>query len=414
MTAPKETILKVDDVWRSYGKNSIVGQKRASQIVWRSLLGLKPKPSDTKMNGIVNVTKGISFELKRGEALGIIGLNGAGKTTLLRLLAGQLMPDRGEITVTGQTGTLIDLTSGIKDGMSGVDNIFLRSAMLGRPRKEIEDKIEEIIAFTELGSAIYSPVAGYSSGMRMRLAFASTVFMNPDLFLVDEVLSVGDFKFRQKCLERIRMLREKSAFVLVTHSMSDVSRFCDKVIVLEKGKIAFSGEPDEAVSFYYEKKEQAASKQKEVAKRYGPLGEFIHNSDSITDVDAQWVDENDNPVEKIRCGEVLELRIRFKTLIPTKRIIIGIPMFGNHDDMLTAFSSDQMGIKIDAEPNKVCEVRIRAENFPLSPGHYNSVIAIHDGPGYLYRQQLPSVEVQRGELPKYWGDFVLPQDWKVT
>lgn len=363
-----------------------------------------------RRDGEVDILKGVSFSLKRGEALGVIGFNGAGKTTLLRMLAGHVLPDQGQVRVRGETGALIDLTAGLKDSMSGLANIFLRSAILGRRRRDVEANVDDIVAFTELGSAIHNPISTYSAGMRMRLAFATTVFMNPDLLLIDEVLSVGDFKFRQKCLERIRALRARSAFVLVSHSMNDISRFCDTVVVLDQGRVTFSGAPDDAIAFYQraaEKKATPAIQQK--ARR--PLGDFIHKSHAIADVSTEWQDGNGQAVESLPTGGRAVLRLRFTPLRRMRNLIVGVPIFSSSDEMLTALSSDQMSTVLDHEPGVPVEVEIEIGSLPLTPGDYRAVIAIVDGPEYLYRQPVDDLIVNRGPLPKYWGEFVMPQQW---
>ena len=409
MTQSSDVILDVNQVWKRYGSTPAVGQGKAARILFDSLLGFGAKGPVTGA-GEQDIIKGLSFSLKRGEALGVIGFNGAGKTTLLRLLAGQLLPDQGQVRVRGTTGAMIDLTSGMKDTMTGRANILLRSAILGRRRKDVEANLEEIIDFTELGDNINSPVSTYSAGMRMRLAFATTVFMNPDLLLADEVLSVGDFRFRQKCLERIRTMRDRSAFVLVSHSMNDISRFCDQVIVLDKGRAAFTGPPDEAIAYYYNESEKRTAPKKTYAEKR-PLGDFIEKTHAVTDVSATWVDENGNETPSFRTGSPMSLKLRFTPLKPFRNLIVGVPIYSSRNEMVTALSSDQMQIRLDHEVGKPCDVQIDIDHLPLSPGNYRPVLTIVDGPEFLYRQPIDPFDVLRGDLPKYWGEFVIAQRW---
>ncbi|WP_428406962.1 ABC transporter ATP-binding protein [Hyphococcus sp.] len=403
-----ELVLSVEDVWKRYASSTAASQKHAGAILWDAFAGFGVQPGKVPP-GEKNVLCGVNFTLRRGEALGVIGFNGSGKTTLLRLLAGHILPDQGQVRIAGETGAMIDLTAGIKDTMTGRANIYLRSAIIGRKREEVAANIEEIISFTELGAAIDAPVYTYSAGMRMRLAFATTVFMNPDLLLVDEVLSVGDFKFRQKCLERIRALRQHSAFVLVSHSMNDISRFCDKVIVLEKGSVVFSGEPDEGIAFYHRAAEKKAPAK---APRMGnELGDFIHKEHALADVFAEWRNSEGAPCDKVTAGGQAFLSLKFTPLRPMRNLIIGVPIFSKRGEMLTALSSDQMQIKLDHEVGAPMEVEIEVSNLPLTPGAYRAVVAIVDGPEFLYRQQIGDITVYRGNLPKYWGDFVMSQKW---
>ena len=211
MWMQSDTVLEVEYLSKLYSRAQGATRQRLARTFGRILLGLSPKPPTNLKKGEFWSLKNVSFSLKRGEALGIIGFNGAGKTTLLRLLAGQLLPDEGEIRILGKVAAMIDLTAGFQMTASGKRNIFLRGAMLGRSQKEITSTYDEIIDFAELGDAIDAPVSTYSSGMLMRLAFSIMVAIGPDVLFIDEILSVGDFRFRQKCLARIRELREKAA-----------------------------------------------------------------------------------------------------------------------------------------------------------------------------------------------------------
>lgn len=177
----------------------------------------------------------INFELKRGECLGLIGANGSGKSTLLRLLAGIFPPDSGEIAVRGRVGALIALGAGFHPHMTGRENIYLNASILGINRKEIAEKVDDIIEFAEIGDFIDAPVSTYSSGMRVRLGFAVATAVKPDLLLIDEVLSVGDAGFRVKCFNRIYEILENTAVIFVSHNMPQVCRICDRLMLLEHG-----------------------------------------------------------------------------------------------------------------------------------------------------------------------------------
>lgn len=196
--------------------------------------------------------QGLTFGVARGEVLGVIGHNGAGKTTLLRVLNGEMSADAGTLEIVGQRSSLIDLTGGFSSIMTGRENIYYRGAHLGFDRAFLRAKEAEIIAFAELDEFIDSPIKGYSSGMLMRLGFAVTVFAEPDVLLVDEILSVGDFLFAQKCMNKINQLRENSAVVIVSHSMETITQFADRALLLDRGEPVFMGRPIEAVEAYYE------------------------------------------------------------------------------------------------------------------------------------------------------------------
>jgi len=195
--------------------------------------------------------KDISFELRRGECLGLIGHNGAGKSTLLKILNGLIKPDAGKVTIKGRVGALIELGAGFNPILTGRENIFNNGAILGFTRKEINAKLEEIIDFAEIREFIDMPVQNYSSGMKVRLGFAVAAQMEPDVLIIDEVLAVGDVGFRGKCMATITKLLERSAVIFVSHSMPQVNRYCTHSILLNNGELEYKGNTEEAISLYY-------------------------------------------------------------------------------------------------------------------------------------------------------------------
>lgn len=197
---------------------------------------------------------GISFSIKRGEVVGLLGLNGSGKSTLLKVIAGVLKPTKGNISVKGSIAPLIELGAGFNPNLSGLENIFLNGYLLGYDKKYIEENIQSIIEFSELGEFIDVPVKNYSSGMKARLGFAVATTVNPNILLVDEVLSVGDFKFQEKCQNRINEMMKNNATVLfVSHSISQVEKLCSRCIWLEKGRVVMDDNAKDVCRAYSKK-----------------------------------------------------------------------------------------------------------------------------------------------------------------
>lgn len=186
--------------------------------------------------------KDVSFELKRGECLGLIGRNGAGKTTLLKMLNGLIKPDTGRIEMRGRVGALIALGAGFNPILTGRENIYTNASVLGLTKKETDAKLDEIIDFAEIGEFLDTPVQNYSSGMAVRLGFAVASSLAPDILLIDEVLAVGDISFTLRCLNRISSILPATAVVFVSHSMQFVSRICTEVVLLDHGQIEYAGE----------------------------------------------------------------------------------------------------------------------------------------------------------------------------
>ena len=194
----------------------------------------------------------VSFELRRGECLGLIGRNGAGKTTLLKLLNGLIKPDEGRIELRGHVGALIALGAGFNPVLTGRENIYVNGSVLGLSKSQIEEKIEGIIDFAELREFIDAPVQSYSSGMHVRLGFAIASALDPDVLLLDEVLAVGDIGFTIKCLNRMREIAPNAAVVFVSHNMQFISSFCTRVLVLEKGRTVLDHrDPAQGIDRYY-------------------------------------------------------------------------------------------------------------------------------------------------------------------
>ncbi|MDQ2772564.1 MAG: ABC transporter ATP-binding protein [Bacteroidota bacterium] len=202
----------------------------------------------------------VSFELRRGEALAIIGDNGAGKSTLLKLLNGLIKPDGGSIRLQGRVGALIELGVGLDPVLTGRENIFLRAALLGVGRAQVLPLLPTIINFTGLGAAIEMPVQFYSSGMTARLAYAVAAHLHPDVLLVDEVLAVGDLDFQRKCLNHMRQyLAGGGSLILVSHQPHHMQAVCQRGLVLEKGQVAFSGAITDALDYYFNHQPPAAT-----------------------------------------------------------------------------------------------------------------------------------------------------------
>jgi ABC-type polysaccharide/polyol phosphate transport system ATPase subunit len=194
--------------------------------------------------------RNISFALKKGGSLGIIGKNGSGKSTLLRVIAGIYLPDEGECTVRGHAG-LLQPGVGFHQELSGQDNIYISAAILGFTKQEIDRIYPDIVEFSELGQFIDAPIKTYSSGMVARLGFAISINLRPDILLFDEVFAVGDESFREKCRSRIHELREDGRTILfVSHNMREIRALCERTIVLEKGRVIFDGPSEEAADFY--------------------------------------------------------------------------------------------------------------------------------------------------------------------
>jgi len=201
------------------------------------------------------VLHNLSCSIYKGESVGIIGRNGAGKSTLMKLIAGVTYPTSGSINVNAKVAPLIELSAGFHHELTGYENIFLNAALLGLHKRETDAIVDQVIAFSELEEYIHVPLKRYSSGMQMRLAFAVVVVTNAPIFLIDEVLAVGDAEFQRKCLRRLTELKQtgEHTIVFVSHDQAAVEGFCERAIWIDQGRIAFDGSPKEAFKQYNKK-----------------------------------------------------------------------------------------------------------------------------------------------------------------
>lgn len=194
--------------------------------------------------------KGIDLKIERGETVGIIGRNGSGKSTMLQVICGISQPTEGSVTIDGRISALLELGAGFNPEFNGRDNIYLSTSIMGLSKEETDARFDQIVKFAEIGEFIDQPVKMYSSGMFVRLAFATAISVDPDILIVDEALAVGDIFFQQKCMEYMKEMMAKKTIVLVSHDMQAVTSLCDRVIVMEGGEKLFDGETLEGISMY--------------------------------------------------------------------------------------------------------------------------------------------------------------------
>ncbi|MBR4447318.1 ABC transporter ATP-binding protein [Methanobrevibacter sp.] len=226
---------------------------------------IKRNKGETKT---VKVLDDISFTVNRGEKLGILGFNGAGKSTLLRIIAGIYEPTEGDITINGKIAPLLELSAGFDKNYSGKDNIYLNGALLSMDKEYLDSKYDEIVEYSELGDYINFPVKNYSKGMKAKLGFSIATLIDPDILIIDEILSVGDIKFRKKSGEKINeMMAEGVTVLLVSHSINQVRRICDRCIWIDNGKLIMEGPADEVCDAYVEDANYARIKKEKKMKR---------------------------------------------------------------------------------------------------------------------------------------------------
>ncbi|WP_461834532.1 ABC transporter ATP-binding protein [Desulfothermus sp.] len=231
-------MITFKDVWKKYYRHHVFHRSLREDIVNFFKTGSKQELNKNEFWAL----KGISFEVKKGECVGLYGPNGAGKSTILKLIARVTYPTKGIIEVKGRVAPLIEIGAGFHMDLTGRENIYINGAILGMRIKEIKQKISQIIEFSELGEFIDMPVKKYSSGMYLRLGFSIAIHSEADVFLIDEILAVGDEAFQEKCLEKVKKLKKQGKTILiVTHNRQLMERVVDRIIFMEKGRIILKG-----------------------------------------------------------------------------------------------------------------------------------------------------------------------------
>jgi lipopolysaccharide transport system ATP-binding protein len=283
-----ETLIKVESVSKKFCRSLKKSLWYGMQDLGREITGRRHGGDGKLRSEEFWAVKDVSFELKRGECLGLIGHNGAGKTTLLRMLNGLIKPDSGRIEMRGRVGALIALGAGFNPILTGRENIYVNASVLGLSKREIDEKIDEIIDFADIGDFIDAPVQSYSSGMQVRLGFAVATSLEPDVLLLDEVFAVGDAAFRARCYNKIGSLLSKAAVVLVSHSTEQLAATCSSGLVLERGAVFFKGEIRKSVYSYLNSTSSSAalSQQKDqFCQVFPPLKEVKVNLRSSASLD---------------------------------------------------------------------------------------------------------------------------------
>jgi ABC-type polysaccharide/polyol phosphate transport system ATPase subunit len=335
---------------RHLSKKYQIYRNRADKL--REVLKLSRRPLHEEFWALEDV----SFDVDAGQTIGIIGQNGSGKSTLLQILAGIMRQTRGECLVSGKVSALLELGSGFNPEFTGRENVFMNGAILGLDTRQMQDRIQAITDFAEIGAFMDQPVKTYSSGMFMRLAFAVAVNVDPDILIVDEALSVGDLVFQHRCMHRMNKLRaEGKTIVLVTHDLGAVTKFCDRGILLDRGHLLEDGSPDSVVQKYralsfererryggFEDDPDAAGDNGATTRDEIPVAAGIPNVDhrfgngdaSLTGVDL--LDEKSEPTREVFGGQKVTIRVTVRFNRDVAQPILGYTM------------RDRLGVEISA------------------------------------------------------------------
>ncbi len=398
-------VISVEDLGKSYRLGAIGGGTIADELRrgWARLRG-RPDPDapvDTASPGraqgrTFHALCGVSFRLREGEVLGIIGRNGAGKSTLLKLLSRITTPTQGRIRMKGRVASLLEVGTGFHPDLTGRENIHLNGAILGMQRREIAAKLDEIIAFSGIEHHIDTPVKRYSSGMKVRLGFAVAAHLEPEILIVDEVLAVGDAEFQRKCLGKMKDVSSSGRTILfVSHNMTAVLSLCSRVVWIDAGRVAADGPPEEVVAAY--------------------LGSYAQSGDEVA-----WAPGEGPGTDLVRLthaavlpqdpGAPLTMRSPFGIRIGLENIgvkdddlNIGLRVLNDHDLVLFASTQADAGTDRPPVPHGRFEVECRIPGDLLNEGSYHVVVTAFRGARlHFITERVLSFTVHAGERRGAW------------
>lgn len=316
----------------------------------------------------------VSFDVGRGEILGVVGRNGAGKSTVLKILSRVTVPDAGTVDLYGRVGSLLEVGTGFHPELTGRENIYLNGAILGMRRTEITSSFGDIVDFAEIGPFLDTPVKRYSSGMYVRLAFAVAAHLSSEIMIVDEVLAVGDATFQAKCLAKIESIAESEGrtVLFVSHNLGSVRRLCQRVMVLERGRLAFEGAPEPGVQHYLtliRSKDQESSEGRwALEDRENPHGDGRLWFRAVTTLDSDG-----RPSRELKLFEAMRIEIETESLERFKRAILGVQIVNELDQVVAGFTVEYHTL-LDAagqHAETAGPVDLRVPSLPLAPGRYS-------------------------------------------
>lgn len=384
--------IEFDHVTKTYRLGSGGGLRETLMNAMHRLVG---RGGDDRK--LLNALDDVSFEVEEGEVLGLIGANGAGKTTALKILSRVTYPTRGHVHVHGRTSALIELGAGFHPDLSGAENITLNASILGLKQAEIDAKYDEIVAFSGLEGFLDTPLKRYSSGMYARLAFSVAAHVDPDVLLVDEVLSVGDVLFQEKCLSRMKEIREKgTTMVFVSHNMIAVQNVCSRVIWLDHGRIKAIGEPEDVISEYLHN--QYYGKQDVLDLEEGE--ELFHYDEgSISVGNIRILTEAGEPFETIPGGAGVKVLIHYcakRELCPAE-VHITLTDRQHHRLMGSELAGGNHASE-QAIPEGEGVISCTFASMPIRPNIYYFNVDISEGSELIYRKKrVGPVIVQPGQ-----------------
>ncbi|HKY27541.1 MAG TPA: polysaccharide ABC transporter ATP-binding protein [Pyrinomonadaceae bacterium] len=349
----------------------------------------------------------VTFEVERGEALGIIGQNGAGKSTILKLLYSITAPTKGKISVNGRLAALIEVASGFHPELTGRENVFLNGSLLGMKRREIKSKLDSIVDFAGVSAFIDTPVKRYSSGMYLRLGFSIAAHLDPDILLLDEVLAVGDAAFQSKCIERIHRLRKQgTTIIFISHNLGAVENLCDRVFLLRQGEIFRSGKPRDVISEYEHMLVNMPTS--------APTGRADRAASPVQIASVNFYNSAGRKTTTFATGDEVRAEVEFVAHEPVDDALIEIYFYSIFHNLHSHLSTDSKEVRLDLAKGRGT-VEFFCPELPFEPSAFNVEASIRhrksDFTEHLDYKQAGSIHIVKGKAVH--GGFHTFHTWNL-
>lgn len=421
----KNLSIRVENVSKKYRLGAIGGQTLKEDLQsWAAKIRGKEDPNSKIGANTVQTTgdfwalKNISFEVEKGERIGIIGHNGAGKSTLLKLLSRVTAPTDGNISYNGRIASMLEVGTGFHPELTGRENVYMNGAILGMTKAEIDKKFDEIVEFAEIGKFIDTPVKRYSSGMYVKLAFSVAAHLDCEILIVDEVLAVGDAKFQEKCLGRMDEIATKGGrtILYVSHNMNTVKQLCNRCIVLDKGEVSFVGNTDEAISRYLGVSGETTLSYELADLKRDLCNSYLHMRAKMLELQIL-----NKKFASYMSDEFIEVELKWEALEDCEDVFVRF-VFKYMDATPAGFATTVE--PISAKKGEICTTKLKIDLSNFATGKYYAGVAIYKHAEYgghnicdtldmimhfeVENQSAATNRLPTGEQHRFWGHSVYP------
>lgn len=413
--AEPEILMDVDRVSKRFCRDLKKSLMYGVVDIGREALGQTPR-TDWLRESEFWALRDINFQVRRGEAVGLVGKNGSGKTTLMRILSGLIKPTTGRVMTKGRVAPLLALGAGFNPILTGRENIYINMAVLGLTKEEIDERFEDVVKFSEIAYALDAPVQNYSSGMTARLGFSCAIHTRPDILLIDEVLAVGDIQFRQKCLRTLNEMRAGgTTFIIVNHAATLLLQVCNKAVYIQEGKLLATGEAEDVIEQYETDLFKAGADIQKARASHKPV------STEAFEIAAVEFEQDGQTTRDLRTGRDASLRIDCRALQKCPRVHFMIKwlrlpsqdfMVGMEETVVAQFASSVEEAEFWMEPGDHT-VRLPLTPLVLAPGSYQVIVDAYDIEDRVLASRRSPGVTALAEIPCRHSAFYQPHTWQL-